>query len=60
MIKNMRCPACERRHKRSHEKRVGTKLAYSPECIKLPRHPYNRSWLKLRWRQIYNQAIEAA
>lgn len=58
MIKHMRCPACGRHHKRGHEKRVDTAMAYSPYCIKLPRHPENRSGFKLRYRQIHCGSLQ--
>ena len=32
MKKNMKCLACGRKRKPSHEKRCGTPKAYSPEC----------------------------
>lgn len=32
MKRNMRCPACGRRRKPSHEKRCGTQKAYSTDC----------------------------
>jgi len=34
MKRMIRCPACGRQRKVGHEKRVGTPLAYSPQCIR--------------------------
>jgi len=40
-MKNMRrCPACGCRRKPSHEKRCGTKLANSPDCIPFKEFDY--------------------
>ena len=32
-VKNKRCPACDRRRKKSHETKCGTDKAYSSGCI---------------------------
>lgn len=32
MIKNMRCPACGRKRKKSHEKKAAEGKGYTPEC----------------------------
>jgi hypothetical protein len=35
MIKNMRCPACGRKRKPSHERRAATNdMKYHPDCKK--------------------------
>ena len=34
MKSQSRCPACGRRRKPSHEKRVGTPKAYSKDCVR--------------------------
>ncbi len=34
MRKLIRCPACGRYRKESHEKRIGTEKQYNPGCVK--------------------------
>jgi hypothetical protein len=34
VTKHLRCQACGRKRKKGHEKRVGTKLAYSTDCVR--------------------------
>ncbi len=45
MRTQIRCPGCGRKHKASHEKRVGTDKAYSPDCVKYERTK-GKSWQK--------------
>ena len=44
MIKNMRCPACGRKRKPSHEEKINTLKAYSKDCKPYKRSAGNKCW----------------
>lgn len=62
MIKNMRCQHCGRKRKRSHEKWAADMMKGNevewPYCRPLLLHPENRSYYKLRYREIHGGSLQ--
>ena len=58
MIKNMRCPDCGCRRKKSHEKITQSRdqASGTAGCEPLPRHPENRNPFRMGFLKIHEPA----
>lgn len=59
MIKNMRCPDCGGKRKPSHERiQASRDSTIDNTCAPLPKHPENRNYFMLRYRELHGGSIQ--